>query len=84
MPPSSKCLWSRRTTKAGAINYNTYLKQFFGDRERLDEYLGVTLQFAQLEVEEFGQPNATTLPKCLAAYLTDFDNTLSESEFNSR
>ena len=69
--------------QACAINYNAYLKQFFGDREGLDEYLGVTLQFAQLEVEQFGQPNATTIPKRLAAYVTDFDNTLSESEFNS-
>jgi hypothetical protein len=69
--------------QACAINYNTYLKQFFGDTEGLDEYLGVTLQFAQLEIEQFGQPNTTTLPKRLAAYVTDFDNTLSDSEFNS-
>jgi hypothetical protein len=69
--------------QACAINFNIYLKQLFGENEGLDEHLGVTLQFAQLEIEQFGKPNTTTLPKRLAAYVTDFDNSLSESEFNS-
>ena len=69
--------------QACAVNYNAYLKQLFGPKEGLDAFLGMTLQFAQLEVEQFENTNPPALPKRLASYVAEFDGSLSSAEFNS-
>jgi len=70
--------------QACALNFNTYLKQFFGDKQGLDDHLGISLQFAQLEVTQFDKPDPMKkIPSRLATFIAEYDNSLTESEFNS-
>jgi hypothetical protein len=71
--------------QACALNFNHSIKRLFGNREGLDEHLGVTRQFAQLDVTQFEQPKILpSVPKRIAAYIADFDASLTEHEFNSQ
>lgn len=70
--------------QACAVNYNHYLKTLFGQRFGLDEYLSVTLQFAELAMDQFQKPDsAKGLSKRIACYVRDFDTSLTDQEFNS-
>lgn len=70
--------------QACAINFNHYLKKLFNDAG-LEEHLKVSLQFAQLEMEQFETTTdlSSTLPTRIAAYIADFDRALTPDEFNS-
>lgn len=70
--------------QACAINYNDYLKQFFGKRYGIDEQLTYSIQFVQLSEEQVGgaRPEAA-IPERLRAYIADFDAELSHDEYNS-
>lgn len=70
--------------QACIINYNNYIKQLFGDKYGLDKYINVSLQLSGIEDEQKSMLlSETTLPKYLKAFVTDFDNSLSDEEFNS-
>lgn len=71
--------------QACALNYNHYLKNLFGDKNGLDEYLAYSIQFAEMS---FQQTDAMveaegTIPNSIRSYIARFDNALSEEEFNS-
>lgn len=65
------------------INFNHYLKTLFNDIQGIDDYLSVSLQFSSIS-----EPQAKTindysfLPKNISSYIDDFDNSMTEEEFN--
>ena len=69
--------------QACCLNYNELLKSQFGDEYGIDRHLSFSLQFASLTKEHLdildGQDD---LPKNIHAYVTSFDEGLSEQEFN--
>lgn len=70
--------------QACAMNYNDYLKQLFGASAGLDEHLAYSIQFLELKEAQFATPSMpATVPKRLLGYVTDFDEALSEEEYNS-
>lgn len=76
------CLSAR--FQACCLNYNHYLKKLFGDEYGIDKYLSFSLQFSSItenhakQLKEFSE-----LPKNIAAYINDFDDSVSDDEFNN-
>ena len=70
--------------QACAINYNHFLKQFFGKQNGIDQQLTYSIQFVQLSEEQVGgtKPEAT-IPERLRAYVVEFDAGLSHDEYNN-
>ncbi len=70
--------------QACIINYNNYIKSLFGEKYGLDKHINVSLQLSGIEDEQKDLLlSETTLPKHLKSFVTDFDSTLSDDEFNS-
>jgi hypothetical protein len=70
--------------QACILNYNHYIKKFFGPKHALDNYLSYSLQFVELSEEQFqGQRPEAEIPKKLKAYILEFDDVLSHEEYNS-
>lgn len=71
--------------QACCLNYNTYLKQFFGDNLGIENHLAFSLQFSTIDTEQkellIDQEN---LPKNIASYILDFDQSLADEEFSSQ
>lgn len=71
--------------QACCLNYNTYLKTFFGDNLGIENHLAFSLQFSTINTEQkellIDQEN---LPKNIASYILDFDESLAEEEFSSQ
>ena len=70
--------------QACALNYNYYLKKLFGSDRGIERYLGYSLQFADL-VPEYLQAKEypEDIPVRVRSYISAFDNTLHEDEYNS-
>lgn len=70
--------------QACCLNYNEYIKKFFGAQHGIDKHLSFSLQFASLTGEhvdmliEHGE-----LPKHIKMFIEGFDGHLSEDDFNS-
>ena len=70
--------------QACAFNFNHYLKELFGAEEGLDDYLAYSLQFAELNLDQFPKRKAEEkLPAHLRAYIADFDAALTHEEYNN-
>ena len=71
--------------QACALNYNYYLQNIFGEKYALDEYLSYSIQFAELSFQQAAAiiERESLIPKKIRSYIAQFDNTLSEEEFNS-
>lgn len=70
--------------QACALNYCHYVKELFGDRQSLDEYLSYSLQFSELSRQQAeGLPFGDEIPPRLKAFIVAFDETLSLDEHNS-
>jgi len=70
--------------QACCINYNHYIISLFGKEYAIDKYLSFSLQFSSISDEHGKQLNDfTDLPKSIASYINDFDNTISESDYNN-
>lgn len=69
--------------QACAFNFNDYLKKLFGPDEGLDDHLTYSIQFAQLDIKQFGKkPSDEKLPANLKAYIGEFDGALTHDEYN--
>lgn len=70
--------------QACILNFDKYLCSFFGKDQTLQRFLSYSLQFIELSEEQIqGIKPEAELPSSLKAYIIDFDNNLSEEEFNS-
>nr|WP_232220601.1 DUF3644 domain-containing protein [Legionella tunisiensis] len=71
--------------QACCLNYNRYLKQFFGDKLGIEHYLSFSLQFSSISQEHIDLlKEQKNLPKHILSYIADFDEELSLEEFSSQ
>ncbi len=69
--------------QACCLNYNQYIKQLFGDKYGIDKHLSFSLQFSTITEDHASQLRKfTDLPKNIATYINDFDNSISDENFN--
>lgn len=69
--------------QACCLNYNSYIKQLYGDNYSIDQYLSFSLQFSTIKDEHATQLRKfTDLPENIAAYINDFDEALSDDDYN--
>lgn len=69
--------------QACCLNFNHYIKVFFGSDKGIDKHLSFSLQFSSIaepEVNQFQQ--YSDLPKNISSYITSFDDTIPDDEFN--
>lgn len=69
--------------QACCLNYNRYVKAFFGERYGIDSYLGYSLQFQSISREQLATPTEADLPPNLRSYIAQFDSDLTADELNS-
>lgn len=70
--------------QACALNYNDYMKQFFGDQLGIDDRLMYSIQFLQLSEEQLSGPKPeVNIPQRLRAYIAEFDGQLTHDEYNN-
>lgn len=71
--------------QACALNFNFYLKKFFGRKYSLDSCLALSLQFAELDYTQTQviKNKANLIPKIIQKYIAKFDNDLSDNEIKS-
>ncbi|MCZ6535518.1 MAG: DUF3644 domain-containing protein [Chloroflexi bacterium] len=76
--------WLSGRYQACAINYNKYVKQIFGSKYGLDQHLTYSLQFIELSRDQVaGVMTEEDVPRRLRAYIAEFDESLTEEEYNS-
>ena len=65
------------------LNYNHYLKTLFPSQDGIEKYLSFSLQFSSLSEKQVDQQNDyKDLPKNVSSYIKEYDDTLSEKDFN--
>lgn len=70
--------------QACCLNFNSYIKNLFGDDYGIDKHLSFSLQFSSIseahakQLKEFSE-----LPKNIASYINAFDDEISDDEFNN-
>lgn len=70
--------------QACALNYNEYLKKFFGRRLGIDQQLAYSIQFMELTEEQVSGPRPeAAIPERLRAFVAEFDGALTHDEYNS-
>lgn len=71
--------------QACCLNYNTYLKQFFGDNLGIENHLSFSLQFSTIDKEQKDQLSEQKgLPANIRSYINDFDANLPDEEYASQ
>lgn len=70
--------------QACAINYNDYLKNFFGKNNGIDTQLTYSIQFIEISEEQIRyKAHESLIPKKLQTYIANFDGALNHEEYNS-
>lgn len=70
--------------QACCLNYNDYIKQFFGENYGIDKHLSFSLQFSTIKEEHANQLRKfTDLPANISGYISDFDDSISDEDFNN-
>lgn len=70
--------------QACCLNYNKYIKKFFGEKYGIDKHLSFSLQFTSIGEDHISQlSDYPELPKNIEAYITRYDSELAENEFNN-
>ncbi|HPE09696.1 MAG TPA: DUF3644 domain-containing protein [Saprospiraceae bacterium] len=70
--------------QACCLNYNHYIKKLFGDEFGIDKHLSFSLQFSSISDNHAKQLNEfSELPQNIGSYINDFDNSVSDDEFNN-
>lgn len=65
------------------LNYNLYVKQFFGNNYGIDRHLSVSLQFSTIKEEQTEKlKEFTDLPKNISSYINGFDDELTDELYN--
>jgi len=69
--------------QACCLNYNFYIKKLFGDNWGIDKHLSFSLQFSSIQEEHVNQlKEFADLPRNIATYIHEFDESLSDEEYN--
>lgn len=69
--------------QACCLNYNEQIKILFGDEYGIDKHLAFSLQFSSISRDQVDQlATQQDLPPNILGYVTDFDSSLSEEEYN--
>jgi hypothetical protein len=69
--------------QACCLNYNYYLKKFFGSNLGIEKYLSFSLQFSSISEKQVEQlSEIEDLPANISSYIADFDNQMSDEDFN--
>lgn len=69
--------------QACCLNYNEYIKKLFGENYGIDKHLSFSLQFSTIKEDHALQLRSfSDLPANIASYINDFDEAVSESDFN--
>jgi hypothetical protein len=70
--------------QACCLNYNQYIKEHFGNTYGIDKHLSFSLQFSTIKEEHANQLRKfTDLPPNISAYINDFDNSISDDDYNN-
>lgn len=70
--------------QACCLNYNDYVKRFFGDQYGIDKHLSFSLQFASLTEDHVEMlSEREDLPRHIQKFIDGFDGHLAADEFNS-
>lgn len=70
--------------QACALNYNTYIKELFGEQYSIDQYLSFSLQFSSISKDQKDLlEDHDDLPKNIKGYIEGFDCQLSDQEYAS-
>lgn len=70
--------------QACCLNYNEYVKTFFGDKFGIDKHLAFSLQFTSISQEQIeALPTPDKMPSCIKSFIDGFENQLTDDEFNS-
>ena len=68
--------------QACCLNYNEYLKDFFGRELGIENHLSFSLQFSSIDTEQKEMlMDQDGLPKNIASYIMDFDKSLNDDEY---
>lgn len=68
--------------QACCLNYNEYLKKYFGDDLGIEKHLSFSLQFSSIDEEQKEMLiDQEGLPRNISSYILDFDQALSEEDF---
>lgn len=71
--------------QACCLNYNEYLKKYFGDSLGIENHLSFSLQFSTISTEQKDLLiEQKDLPANIKSYIEQFDNSLTEDEFGSQ
>lgn len=71
--------------QACCLNYNTYIKQFFGDDFGIENHLSFSLQFSTISTEQKELlEQHKELPANIQGYIQNFDEALSDEEFSNQ
>lgn len=69
--------------QACCLNFNDTTKRLFGPEYGIEKHLTYSLQFTEMSHEQIaGIPFKQDVPQRLLAYIAEFDNKLSSSEYN--
>lgn len=69
--------------QACCLNYNTYIKQLFGDELGIENHLSFSLQFSTISTEQKELlEQHKELPANIQGYIQSFDEALSDEEFS--
>ena len=70
--------------QASCINYNYYIKHFFGDKYGIDTELGIVIQFSEITPSQRDQLKGEThLPKNIHNIIVEFEKNLTDEEVSS-
>lgn len=70
--------------QACCLNYNEYVKTFFGDKLGIDKHLAFSLQFTSISQEQIETlPTPDKMPSYIKSFIDGFENQLTDDEFNS-
>ena len=65
------------------LNYNTYLKKLFPNKDGIEKHLSFSLQFSSLSEEQVDKRlKYNDLPKNISSYIQDFEQDLSDDHFD--
>jgi len=71
--------------QACCLNYNEYLKKFFGDDLGIENHLSFSLQFSTISSEQKDLlSEQIDLPENIHSYIDEFDSELPEDEYGSQ
>ena len=68
--------------QACALNFNHYIREWFGSRYALDHQLAHSIQFMRFKPPP-GKAKPTHIPKRVRDYISEFDGALTHDEYNS-